>query len=242
MKVTVVTPVYNGAETIKDCIESVKMQDYDDIEHLIIDGKSTDSTIDIVKQHNVQYVSEPDAGIYDAFSKGVRLATGDIVHILNSDDMYATPDVISKMVGFIRDNDLDLCHGYVEQINSKNIVVKRIGKESTKEDLLKKVRVAHPSTFIKKNVYQKFGEYSIGFQIAADHEFLLRVWDKINVGFLPIVTTRMRLGGASNSQVKQSYKESLAATLLHGANPLKALVRYYYELLKAKIPRVQPKV
>ncbi len=242
MKVTVVTPVYNGAKTIKDCIESVKMQDYDDIEHLIIDGKSTDSTIDIVKQYNVRYISEPDAGIYDAFSKGVRLATGDVVHILNSDDMYAAPDVISKMVGFIRDENLDLCHAYVEQINAKNIVIKRIGKDSTKKDLLKKMRVAHPSTFVKKNVYQKYGEFSVGFQIAADHEFLLRVWDKINIGFLPIVITRMRLGGVSTSQVKQSYKESMAATLLHGADPVKAMVRYYYELLKAKVPGVQPKV
>jgi len=238
MKVTIVTPVYNGANTIQDCIDSIKLQDYPDIEHLVIDGNSTDNTLDIVKSNNIKYISEADAGIYDAFNKGIRLASGDIVHILNSDDMYAEKNIVSQVIQYMTDNNLDACHGYAEQINNKNEVVRRVGGDITKKGLLSKMKVSHPSTFIKRNVYQKYGEYSVGFKIAADHEFLLRIWDKINIGFLPIVTTKMRLGGASNSQVTLSYRESLAAAILHGKPAISSLVKYYIEIIKNKFYKI----
>ncbi|MCF6354351.1 MAG: glycosyltransferase [Candidatus Polarisedimenticolaceae bacterium] len=241
MKVTVITPVLNGASTISRCINSVKAQDYKDIEYIIIDGGSTDDTVEIIQSCGIQYISEPDAGIYDAFNKGIRAATGEIIHILNADDMYAATDVITRMVNHMISLQLSVGHGYVEQINQAGQVIKRIGKDVSKQELLSKMRVAHPSAFIRKHVYLKYGGYSVGFKIAADHEFFLRIWDACHVGFLPIVTTKMRLGGASNSQVELSYRESLSASILHDANPIKAIVRYYYERLKSILPGVQPK-
>lgn len=231
-KLTVITPVLNGAKTIRECLVSVKSQDYSFIEHLVIDGGSCDGTLDILKEEGVAYVSEKDAGIYDAFSKGVRVAQGDFVHILNSDDFYASDDVASKIITYMCNNDFDLCHGFIEQIDYTGKIVKRVGRAQDKNALLKKMKVAHPSVFVKKAVYDIYGTFSCGFKIAGDHEFLLRVWDKVNIGFLPMVLVKMRLGGTSNSQIILSYRESMAATILHGAIPLKAVMRYYYEIFK----------
>lgn len=232
MKVTVITPVFNGAKTIQDCIDSIKMQDYPNIEHIVIDGNSSDDTVSIVKKNNIQYISEADAGIYDAFNKGIRAASGDIIHILNSDDMYAERDIISKVIKHMQERNIDVCHGYSEQINDENKVVNRVGKDLSRKELLSKMKISHPSTFIKKNIYQEYGDYSVGFKIAADHELLLRIWDKAKISFLPLVTTKMRLGGASNSQITLSYKESLAASILHGKPVISAVFKYYLELVK----------
>lgn len=240
MKVSVVTPVFNGEKTLAECIESVRNQDYHDIEHIIVDGNSTDGTLDIIRQYGVKYVSEPDAGIYDAFNKGVRMASGQVIHILNSDDMYASTQVISQVVRHMSEEGVDIFHGYAEQTDSTGHVVKRIGREVTRNQLLNKMYVAHPSTFIRSDVYREYGDYSVGFSIAADQEFMLRVWDKVHVGFFPIVTTKMRLGGASNSQVIRNYRESLAAALLHGRSPVPAFLRYYLELAKSLFLQPRP--
>ncbi len=241
MKVTVITPVLNRASTISRCINSVKSQDYKDIEYIIIDGGSTDGTVEIIQSCSIQYTTEPDAGIYDAFNKGIRAATGEIIHILNADDMYAATDVVTRVVDHMTSLELSICHGYVEQINKTGQVIKRIGSDASKQELLSKMVAAHPSAFIRKHNYLKYGDYSVGFKIAADHEFFLRVWNASHIGFLPIVITKMELGGASNSQIELSYRESLSASILHGANPIKAIVRYYYERLKSALPGVQPK-
>ena len=233
-KVTVVTAIFNGEETIQDCIDSVKIQDYPYIEHLIIDGASTDGTLDALKKSGLKYISEKDAGIYDAFSKGVMMAEGDVIHILNADDFYASNDIVSSAINFMQQNNLDLCHAYIEQIADDGKIFKRIGQNQDKTALLSKMRVAHPSVFVKKDIYNKFGSFSTGFKVAGDHEFLLRVWDGVVVGFMPIVFVKMRLGGVSNSQIGLSYRESMAASLLHGQSPLKAAIRYYWEIIKNK--------
>lgn len=238
MKISIITPVFNGEKTIADCIESINKQDYKNIEHIIVDGNSTDRTIDIVKKYGIKHISENDAGIYDAFNKGISLATGDIIHILNSDDMYATPTVVTEMVEHMITNQLDVCHGYAEQINDQGITVRRVGKNISKKELLSKMRVSHPSTFVSNGVYIKYGTYSVGFKIAADHDFLLRVWNEVTVGFNPVVTTKMRLGGASNSQTSLSYRESLAAAIIHGKSPITSIGRYYIELFKTVIQNI----
>lgn len=232
IKISVITPVFNGAEFIADCIESVQAQDYPNIEHLIIDGGSTDGTIDIVNSYGVKYTSEPDAGIYDAFNKGVRCATGEIVHILNSDDLYADSKAVSSVISHMELNSLDLCHGYAEQFNENNIVVKKIGNHVNKKELLKKMRVAHPSTFVAKSVYNRYGSFSVGFKIAADHDFLLRVWEKVEIGFIPRTIVKMRIGGISTTQFVQSYRESMACAIINGQNPFNAYMRYNYEIIK----------
>ena len=232
MKLTVVTPALNSAASIRDCIESVGLQDYPHIEHVVIDGGSTDGTLDIVRSYGVSYVSEPDAGIYDAFNKGVRAAAGDIVHILNSDDAYAGPDSVSCVMSLMAERGLQLCHGYAEQVTQDGRPFRRIGKDVTRRQLLAKMRVAHPATFVAKSVYAKYGDYSVGFKVAADHDFLLRVWSQIAIGFLPRTLVKMRVGGVSTSQFVRSYRESMAAAILNGHPPMKAYARYNYEIAK----------
>jgi len=126
-------------------------------------------------------------------------------------------------------------HGKVYQVDHAGRTVRMIGYDVSRKRLLKKCKVAHPSVFVRRNVYEEYGAYSIGFKIAADHEFFLRVWDKVNIGFYPEIITTMRLGGVSNSQVKQSYRESMAVALLHGAAPVSSLMNYQWEMFKARL-------
>jgi glycosyltransferase involved in cell wall biosynthesis len=235
VKVSVITPVLNGITTIADCISSVKQQDYDNIEHIIIDASSTDGTVEYIASQKVKYISEADTGVYDAFNKGIKLATGDIIHILNADDYYANDRVVSTVVAKLEFESTDLCHGYITQMNRQGEPVKRVGKSLDKHELLSKMRVAHPSVFIRKNVYLKYGYFSQGFKVAGDHEFLLRIWDLVDISFLDEICVNMRLGGISNSQVELSYRESMAAAIMHGAAPWKAMCRYYLELVKSKL-------
>lgn len=235
MKVSIVTPVYNGEKKIANCIESVQSQDYADIEHIIIDGGSTDNTLNIIKSYGVKYISEKDAGVYDAFNKGVSLSSGEVVHILNSDDVYRDCNRVSLVIREMAVNDLDVCHGYVELSSSDRQYVKIIGKDVSKLDLLKKMRVAHPSTFVRREVYSKYGGFSVGFKVAADHEFLLRIWSNVNVGFVPEIIVNMSVGGISTSQYKKSYAESFAASLINGFSPWKAFYYYNYEMIKRRI-------
>ena len=232
IKVSIITPVFNGVETIEKCIKSILDQDYPNIEHIIVDGGSTDGTLQVLERLKVKFVSEPDAGIYDAFNKGVERSSGEFIHILNSDDAYASTLVISKVMNYICEKDLDLCHAKIEQVDTAGCVVSTVGKKLTKKSLLNKMRVAHPSVFVKRSVYEKLGAFSVGFRIAADHEFMLRVWDKVRIGFLPEVVVKMSWGGASNSQVIVSLRESMAASIIHGQPVLKALSVYYMECIK----------
>ncbi|MCA9423236.1 MAG: hypothetical protein KC592_19610, partial [Nitrospira sp.] len=119
-----------------------------------------------------------------------------------------------------------------EQFSESNEFTLRIGQNVSKQQLLKKMRVAHPATFVKHEVYRDFGMFSEGFRIAADHEFLLRIWDKVAIGFLPETLVRMKIGGISTNQFVASYRESMAAAILNGMPPTSAYVTYNYEILK----------
>ncbi|MBC8441368.1 MAG: glycosyltransferase [Deltaproteobacteria bacterium] len=232
MKVTVITPVLNGAKTIADCINSVKMQDYPNIEHLVIDGCSTDGTLDILNKTNIKYISEPDTGIYDAFNKGIFYSKGDLIHILNSDDYYANSNVVSKVVKIMIDGEYDIVHGFVKQVDINQNPVWTIGKDVGKKQLLNKMKVAHPSVFIKKAVFIKYGGFSVGLKIAGDYDFILRIWDNINKFFLPETLVLMRMDGVSNKQIGLSYRESIAVSIIHGQNIFNACYRYYWEMFK----------
>lgn len=235
IKVTIITPVLNSINTIQDCITSIAKQDYDNIEHIIIDGCSTDGTLAFLSSKGFNFISEPDTGIYNAINKGITKATGEIIHILNADDYYAHDKVVSQVVHTMLKEKALLCHGYVSQIDAKGNVIKRVGKNINKKELLHKMRVAHPSVFIMKSVYDNLGVFNQSFRIAGDHEFLLRIWSSTSITFMPETLVKMRLGGISNSQVELSYRESMAASIIHGLSPLKALSRYYLELFKAKL-------
>jgi glycosyltransferase involved in cell wall biosynthesis len=228
-RVSVVTPAYNSAATIARCVESVKAQTYPDIEHIVIDGGSTDGTVELLREMGVRCLSEPDAGIYHAMNKGVRMASGEIIHILNSDDWYSANDVVAMMVDLMESGGVDVCHAQISQVNSQCVEVCVNGVDVSKSQLLKKMKVAHPSCFVRATVYQRFGDYSQGFRIAADYDFILRVWDKVNVGFMPRRIVQMQMNGVSNVNPVRSYKDSLAVSLAHGRGVLSSLFTFCYE-------------
>ncbi len=235
--VSVVTPTFNAARTVGRCIDSVRSQSHKSIEHVVVDGGSTDRTQELLAEREVRHVSERDAGIYDAMSKGVRLATGDYIHILNADDAYADSGSLARIVDHMQREELDLCHGLASQVDSRGKVVRTFGRHACKRVLMRKMRIAHPTVVVRREIYQRYGAFSIGFRIAGDHEFILRIWDRVKIGFLPEVLVHMEIGGMStnNDNVARSYRESMAAAILHGANPILAMGRCWYEIAKHKM-------
>lgn len=207
MKVSLITVCFNSVDTIADTIRSVAMQDYADIEYIIVDGGSTDGTLDVIAsygQHVSRLVSEPDEGIYDAMNKGVLLSTGGIVAFLNSDDMYANATVVREMVTFMEAGGLDAGYGdlaYVDRTRPDR------SRRFWKTGAYKRGRfrygwaIPHPAFFCRRHVFEKWGSFSKEFRIAGDFELLLRFIEKhqICVGYIPIVVAKMRMGGRANT-------------------------------------------
>lgn len=232
MKVSVITPAFNSAATIARCINSIKAQSYAEIEHIVVDGGSRDGTVELLRQSGVIFISEPDAGIYHAMNKGIRMATGEIIHILNSDDWYSDNNVVTTMVEFMESGKHDLCHAQIAQVDSFGNEVCVNGADVERSKLLVKMRVAHPSCFVRASVYQRYGDFSQGFRIAGDYDFILRIWDKVNVGFLPKQIVKMQMDGMSSINPVRSYKDSMAVTLTHGRGVIPALLTFCYECVK----------
>lgn len=224
MKLTLITATFNSAISIKTCLESVVSQDYKDLEYLIIDGKSSDDTLKIVKDYqqkypNIKLVSEKDYGIYDALNKGIQLATGDVVGFVHSDDLLANNHIVSDIVNQLQNEQLDGVYGdlqYVDKVDLNKVI--RLWKSCAfKLSLLKQGWMpAHPTLFLKKEVYEKHGLFDLTYKIAADYDFMLRVLkdNSLKFGYLPKVFTKMRVGGASNRSIKniiQKTKEDYRA-------------------------------
>jgi len=205
-KVSIITSVLNGADTIADTIESVIQQQYNNIEYIIIDGNSSDNTVPIIRRYGDKVdilVSEPDQGVYDAMNKGIKLARGDIIAILNSDDVYADSTVVGQMVNFMETTLVDAAYSnlvYVDRDDTGRI--KRFWNpgEYKKGAFLKGWTIPHPTFFCRREVFEKFGLYNTKFQIAADFELMMRFVEKhkIKVDYLPKAIVKMRTGGKAN--------------------------------------------
>ncbi|WP_439557170.1 glycosyltransferase family 2 protein [Dyadobacter sp.] len=230
MKVSILTVVYNGASTIRQCIESIVNQDYPDIEYIVVDGNSKDGTQDIVKSfaHKVsKFVSEKDAGIYDAMNKGIQLATGDIIGILNADDFYAVSTVISDVVNLMKTGNYDACYGDLEYVDFTNgEIVKRRWTSGLyqKGSFLNGWMPPHPTFFVRGEVYDQYGKFRLDLGSAADYELMLRFVHKaeIRIGYLPKVLVKMRAGGVSNSSFKNrilANRNDLKAWKTNGLKP-----------------------
>ena len=210
MKVSVITAVFNGVDTIKDCIKSVSGQIYPDIEHIIIDGGSTDGTLEVIKRYTekrVNIVSEPDNGIYDALNKGIRQASGEVIGLLYSDDFYAHDRVIEKVADIFMKYNIDSCYGdlqYVDKNNPDKVI--RYWKSSQYRHGKFKYgwMPPHSTFFVKKEIYNKYGYFNTNFKIAADYELMLRFLEKhkISTYYTPEVFIKMRIGGTSNRNIK----------------------------------------
>ena len=206
MKVSIITVCLNTAETIEETIRNILGQDYKDIEYIIIDGGSSDGTLDIINRYRsriANIVSEPDKGTYDAMNKGIRLSKGDLVTTLNSDDMYADEGVVQEMVEFIENHGLDAAYGDLVYVGNKDLKkVTRVWRagEYKKGAFGYGWVPPHPTFFCRKQIFERYGYFNDDFQIAADFELMLRFVQKhrINIGYLPKVIVKMRTGGKAN--------------------------------------------
>jgi glycosyltransferase len=206
MKVSIITAVLNNRIILEDCIRSIMQQTYQHKECIVVDGGSTDGTMDIIKKyerHIAKWISEPDRGLYDALNKGIRIATGDIVGFLNADDFYANNKVIETVVKTMKEQNVDSCYGDLQYVDKKNIqkVIRYWKSSPYKKGLFYKGWMPpHPTFFVKKKIYEQYGSFNTQFRIAADYELMLRFLEKhkITTHYIPEVLIKMRLGGLSN--------------------------------------------
>lgn len=205
LKISIVTVCYNSARTIRDAIDSVLSQSYRDIEHIVVDGASTDGTVDIIREYGdriAKVVSEPDRGIYDAMNKGIGLATGDIVGILNSDDVFATNDAVKKIVDAFDDSTDGLYADLVYVKRSNLDEVTRVYKSDSFSPW--KIRfgmtIPHPTFYVRRKFYMQWGVYKLSYRVAADFELIARfVKNGLRMKHLSELVIRMREGGISSS-------------------------------------------
>ena len=247
MKISIITATYNSEAHIADCVKSVNSQTYDDIEHIIIDGASKDNTLEIVKNipnRVVKIVSEPDRGIYDAMNKGINLATGDVIGILNSDDFFTSNDVIETLVNDFNNSGFDALYGDVHFVdpNDLNKCVRYYSSAIFKPSLFRfGFMPAHPSFYMKRECYEKHGLYALDYRIAADYDLLIRYLykEKINYKYLKKDFVTMRTGGVStenfNSRVTLN-REIVKACKRYGisTNMFLLSLKYLYKIFELR--------
>ncbi len=266
MKVSIITVSYNSASTIADTIASVQMQTYKNIEYIVVDGDSSDGTVEIVKQFVIamqgsakdamqgrsegasqdlpedlskklinvasqgvvtKFLCERDKGIYDAMNKGLAMATGDIIGVLNSDDFYCSNDVIEQVVLAFQNNNTDCLYGdlnYVDPIDTSKIVRKWRSGSYLRKNFLKGWMPPHPTFFVRQSCYENFGTFDTQFKSAADYELMLRFLYKesLSAQYLPMVMIHMRAGGVSNVSLKnriRANREDRVAWKINGLKP-----------------------
>ena len=231
MKLSIITVCYNSVATLRDTIESVLAQDYPQIEHIIVDGGSTDGTLELIEEFAskadskiVRWISEPDQGIYDAMNKGVQLASGDVIGFLNSDDVYTYFYAVSELMGALKKNHVDCVFAdlvYVDPNNTQKILRYYHSGRFRPSQFRWGWMPAHPTFFAKRTLFDRVGPFSLDFQIAADYELLIRMlWvHRAAYVYVPKVLIRMRAGGLSTSGLRHSLllnREIVAACRTNG--------------------------
>lgn len=242
MKISIITIVYNNRETIADAIESVLAQSYPDIEYIVVDGQSTDGTVEIVESYGSrisQFISEKDAGLYDAINKGIRLATGEVVGLLHSDDLFHSIDAIKAVAETFKKNRTDSVYAdlvYVNRQDAGKVIRNWKSGIYKRDNFIYGWMPPHPTFYVKREVYQRLGLYNTKFRSAADYELMLRYLYKegISTSYLPQVLVRMRMGGKSNVTLANRWRanqEDDRAWAINGLKPL-FFTRYLKPLRK----------
>tara|TARA_B100001989_G_scaffold246561_1_gene217615 strand:+ start:150 stop:899 length:750 start_codon:yes stop_codon:yes gene_type:complete len=217
LKISIIVATYNSSKTIRSCLDSIFNQNYSNIEINLIDGKSSDNTLDIVKNYNrkipIKIISEEDNGIYDALNKGIYSSVGDVIGFVHSDDILASSTIFSEIIKKISLENFDGVYGDLQYVDfDKTDKVIRNWKSCDFNDkLLKRGWMpAHPTFFLKRGVYDKHGGFNLNYSISSDYDFMIRVLNDNNLKFcyLPRVISKMRVGGSSNRSLKNILKKS----------------------------------
>ena len=246
MRISILTATYNSAKTLRDTIESVLRQTYLNYECIIIDGASKDGTLDLVREYETKFngrlklISEPDQGIYDAMNKGIQMATGDVIGILNSDDFYTSDDALQVIVDAFANNDIDATYGDIHFVNDDDLskCVRYYSSAIFRRSFMRfGLMPAHPSFYCKKAVYEKYGSFDTSYKVAADFENLLRIIyvGNIRTKYIPKYFVTMRTGGASTAGLSsrtQIMKDHLRALKANGiySNVFLLSLRYVYKV------------
>lgn len=254
MKISIITATYNSGATLRDTMESVLKQTHQDIEYLVIDGASKDNTREIIQEYEprfegkMRWVSEPDKGIYDAMNKGIAMATGDVVGILNSDDFYTSETVLERLAGALEKTGADAVYGDIHFVEPEDLS-KCVRYYSSKSFRRWMMRVgfmpAHPSFYCRREIYERYGAFDCTYKVAADFENLLRLIfvHRIKTCYVPMDCVTMRTGGASTAGIsshKQILKDHLKAYRKNGvsSNVVLEALRYPYKLMEIALQRL----
>ena len=217
MKISVITATYNCASVVEDCLVSVARQTHTDVEHLVIDGASTDGTLSLLQANREALsilVTEPDSGIYDALNKGVAKANGEVVGLLHADDLYADIEVLARVAEAFTDPQVGALYGdlvYVSKSDSNCVIRNWHAEEFSLARMLRGWMPPHPTLFLRRSLYEKFGLFDTRYRIAADYDFMLRVLTQLKpeqIVYIPEVLVRMRAGGVSNRSFKHLLRKS----------------------------------
>lgn len=212
-RISVITVCFNSATTIRDTLESIASQSYKSFEHIIIDGGSTDETLKIVcewTKHHIYLISEPDKGIYDAMNKGIALAKGDYVGMLNADDFFASPSALEIIANHLSASNVDAVFSYLDIVDPSNLnrVLRKYRVSSFSSFMLRiGIMPPHPTFYCRKSCYENAGPYSTDYRIAADFEMLVRLLLKYHMTwkFIDEITVKMRSGGLSSKGIKSNW-------------------------------------
>ena len=226
MLISIITVTYNAEEFLKTCMDSVQQQTHPNIEYLVIDGQSTDNTLNIAHSYGIvsQLVSENDKGMYDALNKGIKLAKGEVIGILNADDFLASPTILADVAKTFENTSADVVYGdlvYVDKNNPDKVVRKWRSKPYTHGMFQSGWMPAHPTFYARKELFEKYGDYRLDMASAGDYELMIRFLHKYRVKstYLPKVMVKMRTGGVSNSSVEnrlRANKADLEAMKING--------------------------
>lgn len=219
MKISLITAAYNSGSTLRDTLESVLRQTWTDFEYIIVDGASKDGTMELVREYEprfegrLRWISEPDKGIYDAMNKGLAMATGDVIGILNSDDFFSSDTILEQVAIAMADPDIDAVYGDIHFVHPDDLT-KCVRYYSSKSFRRWQMRMgfmpAHPSFYCRRDIYEKYGRFDASFRVSADFELLLRLIfvHRIHTRYIPLDFVTMRTGGASTSGFR-SYERIL---------------------------------
>lgn len=251
MILSLITVTFNSSNTLCDTLQSVLDQNFTDIEYIIVDGASNDGTVSIIKEYEpkfngrMKWISEPDKGLYDAMNKGIRMATGDVVGILNSDDLFMDNEVIANIAAAF-DEQTDAVFGNLYFVNQEDVnQIVRVWKGSPCKSFKTGWHPAHPTFYVRRDAYEKYGAFDTTFDVSADFELMLRLIEKngIRTKYLDRYMVRMRMGGESTGSIKNIIRGNKNILRAFRKNKIKVSPLYpIYRLLPKVIDRVTSKL